>query len=178
MTARGASSYAPTMRPLTLLCVGLVLVVASCKKDPPSAHWDATPPPEPPPAAEDPPPPPPTPAPALATLQADIRKLLPELRENIANGRSRKHELTPVCMRDFTPRLSRTHAIARLIGVNDSLTWPDPQRDLADALDNVLIPLRGCINCHEGDEKDCATAEQAMQKLQAELAKKPPPAAK
>lgn len=108
--------------------------------------------------------------PALASLRADVASVVPELRKHIAAGRT-KVRAPPTCMGDFTTRLSRTRAIEKIIGDASAwASWPDPQFEIASGLSNTLTPLRSCINCAPGDERECDTAERALKVLESKLA--------
>ncbi|HRG96791.1 MAG TPA: hypothetical protein PLR99_11100 [Polyangiaceae bacterium] len=118
-------------------------------------------------------------APELAALRADITKVIPELRAMAAAARRKSHSTkdgSGQCMLAFRNDLRRTHELGKIVKENISrAAWPEPQQDLASAFEDVLMPMRECINCVEDDVRACAQVDKAIGVLQKELVKRPSP---
>jgi hypothetical protein len=169
-SARAASAAAGPVG--IVLVIGGALLIGWCALRKPTADSTATVAPTPVVTADEPAAKPGRPVPDLATLRADVAKVVPELRQHVVAGTT-KVRAPPDCIGDHTRRLKQLAVVQALVGQPvEHMMWPEPQSDLADALNEVVTELRGCVNCFPGDVKDCALAEKAIAKLQQELAKR------
>jgi uncharacterized membrane protein YccC len=117
--------------------------------------------------------------PELPALRKDIAKVIPELRAMAAAARRKNHSTkdgSGQCMLAFRNDLQRTVELGKIVKEHTArVGWPEPQQELAWAFDEVLLPMRGCINCVEDDVKECAEVDKAIYLLQKELVKRPSP---
>lgn len=117
--------------------------------------------------------------PELPALRKDIAKVIPELRAMAAAARRKNHSTkdgSGQCMLAFRNDLQRTVELGKIVKEHTArVGWPEPQLELAWAFDEVLLPMRGCINCVEDDVKECAEVDKAIYLLQKELVKRPSP---
>lgn len=108
-----------------------------------------------------------------AQFAAKMKPTLAEIRQHAANGRSRKHEMSPACMNDFRPRLERVQSMRKEIIPPTARYFDDQAADIANAYDDVTTSLMRCIDCAPADQADCAEVDTRLAKLTALIAKVP-----
>jgi hypothetical protein len=110
--------------------------------------------------------------PPVPTLRAGIQRAIPALREHISAGR-RKMRDGAGCIADLRDRQDRLNTLmTSTTGAEPDvwMLWDDPQRDLADGFENVIIPARMCVDCAAEDVKECDAAGAELKKLETMLA--------
>jgi len=113
--------------------------------------------------------------PPIENLRADVRKLLPELRQQLAAGKVKARGSDATCTRDLVARQRRLHELrASVLPTTETWgAWDAPQFEIAGKCDEAIVELLICVSCDERQgPRSCGSAARALGELEGMLAAK------
>lgn len=114
-------------------------------------------------------------APPIEKLKADVRKLLPELRSQLAAGKV-KGRNGPACTKDLLERQGRLRELrdSTLPATEMWMLWDSPHFDIAQKLDEeVIFDALLCVSCDERHgPMACTKSARSLGELEGLLAAK------